>query len=201
MRSSGRDIKQKLSIEGLRLAEKKKQKYPVPKEEPLFITFLNSKVSRDYVISLLEKLESLFTEPADKVAAKERKEQYKDHHLEAFKLVQTKFKDQIDHIIKFQDFDKEFGTWANFYLSALREIKEEDKRGNVQRFVRIGDTNGDWITGLILYNFSLFCRYFGTEILKKCTICNTYFTVKGKYAKYCSESCKKSAKPENPVDL
>jgi hypothetical protein len=183
------------------LAEKKKSKSILPKEEPLFVKFLNSKISEEYVTNLLEKLGSVFNDESDKVSVNERKESFKEHHLEAFRLVQKKFKDHIDHIMNFKKFDKDFGQWANFYLSSLREIKEEDKKGNIQRFVKIGDANGDWITGIILYNFSLFCKYYGTDLLKNCQSCGSYFTIKGKYAKFCSDSCKKSEKPENAVDL
>jgi hypothetical protein len=182
------------------LTEKKKSKIILPKEEPLFIKFLNSKISEEYVTNLLDKLESLFNDESDKNTVKERKESFKDHHLEAFRLVQKKFKDHIDYIINFKKFDKDFGQWANFYLSSLREIKDEDKKGNIQRFVKIGDANGDWITGVILYNFSLFCRYYGTDLLKNCQQCNSYFTIKGKYAKFCTDGCKKIEKLET-VDL
>lgn len=167
-----------------------KKKQNLPKEEPLFITFLNTGLSKVFITDLLTRVEKLFTEPADKLAAKDFREELKDHHLEGYRLTQTKFKDHIDHIIKFKAFDKDFGSWANFYLSSLREIKREDKQGNVERFVKIGDHHGDWITGLILYNFSLFAKAYSIDILKNCSRCNRYFTMKGKYAKYCSDKCK-----------
>lgn len=167
-----------------------KKKSNLPKEEPLFISFLNTQLSKVFITGLLERVERLFSEPSDKLAAKDFREELKEHHMEGYKLTQTKFKDHVDHIIKFKAFDKDFGSWANFYLSSLREIKREDESGNVERFVKIGDKNGDWITGLILYNFSLFAKGYSIDILKKCPKCANYFTLKGKYAKYCSDKCK-----------
>lgn len=180
--------------------EPKKKNSPVPKEEPLFITFLNSTVSFSYIQGLLSRVETLFSEAADKKAARERNESLKEHHLEGYRLVQTKFKDQVDYIINHGVFDKDFGSWANFYLSSLREIKKEHNM-DVERRVKIGDPNGDWIVGLILYNFSLFIKYYdGKELLKRCPICTSYFTVKGKYAKYCSDGCKAQGKTEKSAE-
>jgi len=179
----------------------KKKKQLVPKEEPLFISFLNSSLTKSYISDLLSRLERLFTEASDKLAARDFREELKDHHMEGYKLTQTKFRDQIDHIIKFGSFDKEFGSWANFYLSSLREFRKEDVHGNEERFVRIGDPNGDWITGLILYNFSLFSKYYGHSILKMCPSCSNYFTTKGKYAKFCSDECKKHVSSQKQEEL
>lgn len=168
-----------------------KSKRPVPKMEPLFIDFLNSIINEDFILAFLKRLELLFNDKEDKKCVQEFREVFKSHHLEGYRLTQTKFKDQMDYIINYGKFDHDFPGWANFYLASLRELKKEDAFGNEERFVQIGDPNGDWITGLILYNFSLFCKYYGTELLKKCPTCNKYFTTKGKYAKFCSKSCKK----------
>lgn len=150
-------------------------------------------------MSFLLRLESLFTDAADKLAAKEFRENLKDHHLDGYKLTQTKFKDQVDHVIAYKTFSKEFPSWANFYLSSLREVVK-DKNGNLERIVHIGDVNGDWITGLILYNFSLFYKHIGPHNLKKCPKCSKYFSNKGEYAKYCSEVCKKQSKENEATD-
>ena len=166
--------------------------------EPLFIDFLNSPLTKEFITAFLLRLEAIFTDPSDKLAAKDFREELKDHHLSGYKLIQIKFKDQVDHVITHQAFDKSFPTWANFYLSSLKEVKRE-KNGEMERFVHIGDPNGDWITGLILYNFSLFYKYYDKATLKKCS-CGIYFTKKGKYATYCSDICKdrfgKSKSPE-----
>jgi len=180
--------------------ESRRKSQLLPKEEPLFIRFLNSDLSRPFLEELLTRLEALFSEPKDKLAAKDLRESLKEHNFDGFKLIQTKFKDHVDYVIKFGTFEKGFGQWANFYLSALKESKKEDKNGNVERIVYIGSTDGDWVTGLILYNFSLFCKYYGVTILKRCATCGTYFTIKGKHAVYCSDSCKKAKLPEKAVD-
>lgn len=152
-------------------------------------------------MSFLLRLENVFTDAADKLAAKEFRENLKDHHLDGYKLTQTKFKDQMDHVIAYKTCSKEFPSWANFYLSSLREVvKKENKNGDIERVVHIGDVNGDWITGLILYNFSLFYKYIGADNLKKCPKCSKYFTKKGKYAKYCSDTCKEQSKENEASD-
>jgi hypothetical protein len=180
--------------------ESRRKSQLLPKEEPLFIRFLNSDLSREFLEELLTRLEQLFSEPKDKLTAKYMREGLKEHNFDGYKLIQTKFKDHVDYVIKFGTFEKGFGTWANFYLSSLKETKREDAAGNIERSVFIGSTEGDWVTGLILYNFSLFCKYYGVKILKQCVKCGGYFTVKGKYAVYCSEPCKKTARTEKSVD-
>ena len=182
------------------MESRRKSQLLLPKEEPLFIRFLNSDLNRAFLEELLSRLELLFNEPKDKLAAKDMRESLKDHNFDGYKLIQTKFKDHVDYVIKFGTFEKGFGIWANFYLSALKETKKEDKNGNLERLVYIGSTDGDWVTGLILYNFSLFCKYYGTPILKRCATCGTYFTMKGKYAVYCSDPCKKHKGTEKSVD-
>lgn len=182
------------------MESRRKSQQLLPKEEPLFVRFLNSDLNRGFLEELLTKLESLFNEPQDKLTAKDMRERLKDHNTDGFRLIQTKFKDHVDYVIKFQTFEKGFGQWANFYLSSLKETKREDQQGNVERTVYIGSTGGDWVTGLILYNFSLFCKYYGVAILKRCATCGTYFTMKGKYAVYCQDSCKKTAQAEKAVD-
>jgi len=175
---------------------KKKASELVPKEDPLFITFVNTEINKEYLEVILQKIETLFNDADDKKIALERREALKDHNIEGFKLVQTKLRDHLDYITDKGKFDKSFGGWANFYLSSLKEYKTENSKG-VERFVKIGDPNGDWIGGIILYNFSLFCKYYGIEILKKCPVDGVFFTTKGKYSKYCSDKCKKVGKTEN----
>jgi len=160
-------------------------------EEPLFVQFLNSKIDYNAVDSFLLRLESIFPEHEDKKIVKEHRESLKDHHLEGYKLVQTKFKDHIDYILSYKNFDSGFSSWANFYLSSLRENKSEDKKGNLERRVRIGDKNGDWFSGILLYNFSLFCRYYGTDLIRRCDS-KVYFVTRSKWDKYCSDECKKA---------
>ena len=160
-------------------------------EDPLFVQFLNSKIDHSSVDTFLARLENVFPEMEDKKIVKEHRECLKDHHLEGYKLLQTKFKDHVDYIVANKNFDSSFSSWANFYLSSLRETKNEDKQGNVERRVRIGDRNGDWFSGILLYNFSLFCKYYGTDMLRRCEA-KVYFVTRAKWDKYCSEDCKKS---------
>jgi hypothetical protein len=162
---------------------------PKPTEEPLFVQFLNSKIDRDSVEVFLLRLESLFPENEDRLIVKDHRECLKDHHLEGYRLLQTKFKDHVDHVITTKNFDPTFSTWANFYLSSLRESKIEDRHGNIERRVRIGDKTGDWFSGILLYNFSLFCKYYGSELIKRCES-KVYFVTRQKWDKYCSEECK-----------
>lgn len=160
-------------------------------EVPLFMEFLNSKIDQGSVDKFLVRLENVFPEMEDKKIVKEHRECLKDHHLEGYRLLQTKFKDHVDHIITNKNFESNFSSWANFYLSSLRETKNEDQQGNLERRIRIGDRNGDWFSGILLYNFSLFCKYYGTETLRRCEA-KIYFITRSKWEKYCSEDCKKS---------
>lgn len=178
---------------------KKKNNQTTFKEDPLFINFVNTEITKEYMNSILKKVEDLFNDPEDKKTAVERRESLKDHNVEGFKLIQTKLRDHLDYIIDKGKFDKAFGSWANFYLSSLKEYKTENAAG-IERFVRIGDANGDWISGIILYNFSLFCKYYGIDILKKCPVDGVFFVNKGRYAKFCSDQCKQAGKQEKEID-
>jgi hypothetical protein len=164
-----------------------------PMEEPLFVEFLNTRISKESIESFLTRLESVFPEKEDKLIVKDHRESLKDHHLEGYKLVQTKFKDHVDHLITTKNFDRDFSVWANFYLSSLRESKNEDRFGNMERRVRIGDKTGDWFSGILLYNFSLFCKYYGSEFIRQCDA-RVYFVTRQKWEKYCSAECKESKK-------
>jgi len=174
---------------------KKKSNQLAPKEDPLFINFVNTEITKEYLDVTLKRIENLFSDAEDKKIALDRREALKEHNIEGFKLVQIKLRDHLDYITDKGKFDKAFGAWANFYLSALKEYKTENASG-VERFVKIGDPNGDWISGIILYNFSLFCKYYGIDILKKCPVDGVFFTNKGKYAKFCSDKCKQVGKSE-----
>lgn len=164
-----------------------------PMEEPLFVEFLNTRISKESIESFLTRLESVFPEKEDKLIVKDHRESLKDHHLEGYKLVQTKFKDHVDHLITTKNFDRDFSVWANFYLSSLRESKNEDRFGNMERRVRIGDKTGDWFSGILLYNFSLFCKYYGSEFIRQCDS-RVYFVTRQKWEKYCSAECKEAKK-------
>jgi endogenous inhibitor of DNA gyrase (YacG/DUF329 family) len=158
-------------------------------EEPLFIQFLNSKIDRESISTFLSRLATVFPDKEDKAIVLDHKECLKDHRLEGYKLLQTKLKDHVDYLIDNKVFDTTFPTWANFYLSSLRETKTEDKKGNIDRRIRIGDRTGDWFSGIILYNFSLFYRYYGSDPLHRCEA-KVYFVTNSKWSKFCSEKCK-----------
>jgi len=67
---------------------------------------------------------------------------------------------------------------------------QEEFIENVSRYARVKNDKAPWIQGLICYNLCLYIKAYGLENVKSCKICGTFFNHKGKYAVYCSDSCK-----------
>lgn len=155
-------------------------------KEALFIRFINRKLSIDEILRSFSKASDAYTAQAALKALDNPPdiENFRQEMIEA-----------VTDIIK-EGYDKEFTAFVNHYMESTLEedisTSENQLGENVSRTARVINDQGPWIQGLICYNLCLYIKAFGLESLKKCKVCGTFFDHKGKYALYCSDSCKKN---------
>lgn len=150
----------------------------------LFLKFINKEVS---IIEMLRSF-SKSKDPYTVDAANELME--KPPNLEDFCKELT---DAVSDIVT-EGFGKEFTAFVDHYMTPSLEDDVEIKKGergeNVYLIARVKDKSSTWIQGFICYNLCLYIKVFGLSDLKKCKVCSKIFAHKGKWALYCSESCK-----------
>ena len=158
---------------------------------PFFIKFLNWKKDKYTVEKWLENLADSFTDTSQKQIVIDK--EITDCFLDDLINFQKKFKDYVLETIQTQNIKEEFIFWLDNSFKYIKEIKE-DNVFEENRSIEIIDKKGRWFEAIICYNFILTFNYFGIRILKICPVCKSFFSHKGQYAKYCSESCKELGK-------
>lgn len=151
--------------------------------DPLFLRYING--DTDVSGMLLSFMKSKDKRTAD--AAEQTLKNVPD--LSEFKKELT---EAVEDIIT-EGLDEGFRAFVNHYMGTLEEdldIKETPRGENRSQVARIGDEKGPWIQGFVCYNLCLYIKAFGLENLKRCP-CGKFFAHKGKYARYCSDPCKK----------
>lgn len=155
---------------------------------PLFLKFANREISID------EMLESFSRSPDSYTSKAVVKARAHPPELEDFR---EELKDAVTDIIK-EGPGEEFKAFVNHYMEEALEEDIETEKGqlgkNVFRTARVKDMSKTWVQGFICYNLCLYIRAFGLGALKKCKVCGKFFNHKGKYAVYCSDSCKSQRK-------
>jgi len=149
------------------------------RREPLFIRFVNNLIDSKQIV------ESFLTENKNeksKIIAEETLLSPPD--LFIFK---RDFKDLLTDIID-NGISKEAINYIDSYMKpSLEEIIESgDYRYAI---LKVKDT--PWVEAILCYNLTLYIKAYGLKDIKLCPVCNKFFTTNGKYAKYCSEICKK----------
>jgi len=108
-------------------------------------------------------------------------------------------KDAVSDLIK-DGVNEEFKSFVDHYMTDSIEQETRSKETPLgedkSTMATIKNENSTWIEGFICFNLCLYIKAFGLENLKKCRICNKFFDHKGKYAVYCSDTCKKQKKKE-----
>ena len=156
---------------------------------PLFIKILNWRGDRFTIEQILDSLIDKFESDSEKEIVRQKRISLDDSCLNGLTEFQKKFKGYVLGSIQANDVSEEFLFWLN---NAFKYIQEslETYANNETRKIHIKDPNGRWLEGLFCYNLIMTINYFGIEIIKCCPICSSFFSHKGKYAKYCSEACK-----------
>jgi len=155
---------------------------------PLFLRFINAEVTVFEMLQSFVKSPDSNTSEAAAIAMKNPPD------LEDFR---TEMKDAVTDIIA-DGPGAEFAAFVNNYMEDSLEEDVQTAKGergqNVSRSARVKEGATSWIEGFICYNLCLYIRAFGLMSLKKCKVCSTFFNHKGKYAVYCSDSCKAERK-------
>lgn len=154
------------------------------RREPLFVRFANMQINTDGVIksyiSISEHSKSISI-------AEEALENIPD--LSVFrKDFSNALEDLIDNGI-----NRELINYLDCYMKpSLSEVLENEGRNltSEKRWVIIKDKDAPWVEATLCYNLTLYIKAYGHSELKRCPVCKKFFTNKGKYAKFCSDSCK-----------
>lgn len=154
------------------------------KREPLFIRFANGDSNASDVI---ESLLSFTEDEKSKEIAEKAKLNVKD--MPVFK---RDFSNLLTDVIENGISQKAINYLNSYMKPSLMEFVDEKQlgRSGEKRWVTIKEEDTPWIEAIVCYNFCLFIRAFSLGSLKRCPVCLNFFSHKGKYAKYCSDTCK-----------
>jgi hypothetical protein len=154
------------------------------RDEPLFIKFLNGQINPTQII--------------DTVIGSSKDQQSKDIALQ-------KKESEIDLSLFREDFVKVIAdlidnginqrviNYVNSYMKpSLEEFVDSSagNRVNESRYISIKAADAPWVEAVICYNLCIFIKAYGFKEIKQCSNCGKFFSYKGQYAKYCSDSCK-----------
>lgn len=80
------------------------------------------------------------------------------------------------------------------YMSSAIELHVENhglgSMGRQDMWYTIIGKDKPWVEAAICFNLTIFLKNQGQPLLKTCKVCKKIFVNKGKYATYCSDSCK-----------
>lgn len=157
-------------------------------KEPLFLRFINHSTAISEMLYTFSKSPDTYTSEAAKKAI------INPPDLEGFREELTQ---AVKDIIK-NGLGEEFKAFVDHYMESSLEEDVSTSDGhfgqNISRVARVKDDTAPWIEGFICYNLSLYIRVYGLDELKICKVCDKIFGHKGKWAVYCSDSCKSVAK-------
>lgn len=154
------------------------------KIEPLFIRYINKEIDTKGVITSFIDLSE------DKKSIEIANKYLED--IPDLSLFRRDFANCVEDVID-NGISRKVINYIDSYLKpSLLEINDNSSytRMGDKRWVVIKEDNTPWIEALICYNLAIYIKAYGISELKKCPICNKFFSHKGKYAKYCSDICK-----------
>lgn len=158
------------------------------RREPLFIRFANGFVQPEEIVRSF--LDVSTHEPSIKIAG----EQLAD--LPDLSIFRKDFRKAVADIID-NGINNQFINYVNSYMKpSLLELVDADNRQQTgeRRGIVLKAADAPWVEAIVCYNLSLYIKAFGLSELKQCPVCSKFFSNKGRYAKYCSDSCKKAGK-------
>ncbi len=157
--------------------------------EPIFIRFLNGNVDEKSVLNTFEEnCQDDFTREVI---------QEKKDNLPNLSVFRQDFSNAVKDLTE-NGVNSYFVNYVNSYMKpSLEEFVEEKSHqstGMEKRWVKIREKETPWLEALICYNLCLYVKAFSSNTIKACKQCQKFFTHKGKYASYCSETCKGQTK-------
>jgi hypothetical protein len=157
------------------------------KEEPLFIKFINHQITASNIIETV-----IISSKDEKSISIAESQMNNKNDLSIF---HKDFKNAVEDLID-NGITQRFKNYVDSYMKpSLEEFFDSGigNRAGERRYIAIKAPDTPWIEAIICYNLCIFIRAFGFSSIKKCSVCGKFFSHKGKYAKYCSESCKASS--------
>jgi len=154
------------------------------RDEPLFIKYLNGQVTE---LDVMDIVYNSSKDSLSKQIALNKKNENND--LSIFKI---DFKKAVIDLID-SGINQRFINYVNSYMKpSLEEFLESSDSGRAgeDRYIVIKAEDAPWVEAVICYNLCIYIKAFGIHNLKICPVCQKFFSHKGKYAKYCSDSCK-----------
>lgn len=158
------------------------------RRNPLFMRFLNKEVGvADLLSAYTQSPDSLTVSTAEKALLN-------PPDLMAFRGELLEAVHDIIH----GGVGQEFIAFVNNYMqpSLDEDVSTSPSQlgEDMSRSARVKDPDTPWVQGMLCYNLCLYIKAFGLENLKCCKVCGKFFDHKGKYAVYCNDKCKTSAK-------
>lgn len=154
------------------------------KIEPLFIRVANRKVGA------LEVIQSFIQSSQDDISIKIAKDCL--DNLPDISMFIKDFSEVLEDLID-NGINQRLVNYLNSYMKpSLSEVLDTSggSRAGESRYIFLKDAKAPWVEAIVCYNLSLFIKAFTFSTIKKCPVCSKFFTNKGKYSKYCSDSCK-----------
>lgn len=152
--------------------------------DPLFIRFANEPLNID---ELLNGFDRQFENDKSKKIVEAVKVSPPD-----LKIFKRDFKKMLADLVE-NGINQNIKNYVNSYMKpSLEEYIDEapGNRSGEHRFIAIKSADTPWIEAIICYNLCLYLRVYGISELKQCPVCTVFFCHKGKYGKYCGDSCK-----------
>lgn len=154
------------------------------RDEPLFVKFLNGQISYLQIIDVV--IETSKDEKSKNIA-----ESKKDSNID-MSLFREDFQKVVLDLID-NGINQRVINYLNSYMKpSLEEFVESPggSRVNESRYVSIKADDAPWLEAILCYNLCIFIKVYGFKEIKQCAQCGKFFSHKGQYAKYCSDSCK-----------
>lgn len=154
------------------------------RDEPLFVKFLNGQISYLQIIDIV-------IETSKDGKSKSIAESKKDSNID-MSLFREDFQKVVLDLID-NGINQRVINYLNSYMKpSLEEFVESPggSRVNESRYVSIKADDAPWLEAILCYNLCIFIKVYGFKEIKQCAQCGKFFSHKGQYAKYCSDSCK-----------
>ena len=158
------------------------------RDEPLFIKFINGQ------INYLQIIDTVINSSEDQ-KSKDIAEAKKGVSVD-LSIFRDDFRKVILDLID-NGINQRVINYLNSYMKpSLEEFVDTaaGSRVNEKRYVSIKAEDAPWLEALVCYNLCIFIKVYGFKEIKQCAQCGKFFSHKGQYAKYCSESCKSVGK-------
>lgn len=154
------------------------------KAEPLFIRFANKQVGvLDVIQSVMSGCEDAFSKKTAEEAFK------KPPDLDLFR---NDFINMLKDLVE-NGVNQQLINYVDSYMKpSITEFVEgtQASRTGEKRWIILKAADAPWIEAIVCYNMCIYIRMYGIKEIKLCPVCHKFFSNKGKYAKYCSDSCK-----------